>query len=611
MTSKHTISSGRWLVLFALTAALVAGALAAFNVAVDPFGAFGDKLMQWWSYDETNNPRVAKFAYLEQNHEQYDSYIIGCSSTSSFPTEQLEEYLGGKFYNLIMYGADMLDVEQYCRYLLEHYEVKNLVLNVYIDNGLACGTESNPLTLSMPCQVDGTSPLLYYPRFLFADPRYGWDKLEKYRTDSVLQAAHDVFDVPTGAYDKSSRDVEHIGDMAGYLENYPVFTAYPAHSQELKAIDECMAHVAAIRDLCREYGVNFVVLTAPVYYDYLVQFNREEVEAFYTALADVTPYWDFSVSSVSREPRYFYDDTHFRNCVGKMALAKMSGDTSVYVPEDFGVYVTPENVREVVSGYWTVPEPAVSDYTAQVPILMYHHIADGYLPAELFAEQIEALSAADYHTVTFSDLRAYVEQGAELPENPIVITFDDGYLSNMLDGLPVLEQYGMKATIFPIGCSVGKDTYKDTGEAMIPHFSLEQAQEMASGGLITFGSHGYDIHEVEGRDPAPIREGILQREDETEEAYMAFLREDCRKFNDLMEPVLGGPAEVLAYPYGFYSTLSKIVLQEQGIYATVTTHTGSNTIIKGMPQSLLDLNRFTVDQTVTGEKLLQMLRTMP
>lgn len=607
MGSKHKLSFRGWLVLFVLLALLLASGLAVFNVCTDPFGVFGDPVMQWWSYDETNNPRVAKHSYLKRHHDQYDSYIIGCSSTGSYPVEDLNRYYGARFYNLTMYGADMLDVEQYVRYLLDHCTVKHLVLNVDIDNGATYGQEPDPLTQSMPCQADGSSPLVFYSRFFFASPRYGWEKLQKRRTDSLVQAAHDVFDVETGSYDTSLRDVEHIGDMDSYLEVYPVFAAYPHCGQTLGQTGNCMRSVAAIRDLCRERGVDLLVVAAPVYSEYLYNFDPQEVSDFYAALADVTPFWDFTASSVSRDPRYFCDDTHFRSCVGSMALARIFDDPSVYIPEDFGVYVTPENARQNAAAYWTVPEPDPTAYSAQVPVLMYHHLSDSNLTPERFEEQIAALAGAGYTSVTFDSLRNYVERGEELPENPIVITFDDGYLSNMELAFPILQQYGMKATIFPIGCSVGKVTYKDTGVAMTPHFSVAQAQEMAASGVISFGSHGYDLHEVEGRDPAPIRQGLLQREDESEEEYAAFLREDCRKFNALMEPVLGGPAEVLAYPYGLYSTLGKIVLREMGICATVTTQPGTNTIIKGIPQSLFDLKRYNVDGAVTAEKLLEAL----
>ncbi len=95
---------------------------------------------------------------------------------------------------------------------------------------------------------------------------------------------------------------------------------------------------------------------------------------FYTRLAQVTPYWDFSYSSVSFEPRYFYDETHFRNCVGEMALARIFGDDSLYIPDDFGVYVTSDNVQEHLADMAQAAPLAAQSYTAEVPVLMYHHI---------------------------------------------------------------------------------------------------------------------------------------------------------------------------------------------------------------------------------------------
>lgn len=605
MSSKRPVSSKKWLAAFFGTVLLLAVLVMGFNFWTDPFGAFGDHFFQWWSYDETMNPRVAKISYLDQHHDQYDSYIIGASSSSSFPTEQLNTYFDASFYNLVMYGADMLDVEQTCQYLVDHYTVKNLVVSVYIHNAQVYHVEQDPLTYNLHWKVDGSSPLLFYAKYLLSNPRNGWTKLQRLQTDPYLQQSYRVFDQQTGAYDKSRRDVEPIGDLESYLakSSYAVFSNYPEGSADLPYLEDCMQSIARIRDLCREQGVNLTVVCPPMYYAYLEYYSPEDQAAFRDALAEVTPYWDFTLSSASYEPRYFYDDTHFRNCLGEMALARMFGDSSVYVPEDFGEYVS-----QAPAGAQEASPAAAEAYSAQVPILMYHNLAqegsgNDTISVQRFEEHLAALQDAGYTTITFQDLLAYVEQGTELPEKPVLLTFDDGYESNYTLAYPLLQQYQMKATIFVIGVSMGKDTYKDTGQAMIPHFTQEQAAEMEASGLVAIESHGYDMHEVQGRDPEPIRVGILPREDESEWDYAAFLREDCQAMTDL----LGTTPGVLAYPYGYASELSEVVLHEMGIYATVTIEEKVNTIVKGLPQSLRQMGRFYMTEAISAPELLSML----
>lgn len=605
MSSKRPVSSKKWLAAFFGTVLLLAVLVMGFNFWTDPFGAFGDHFFQWWSYDETMNPRVAKISYLDQHHDQYDSYIIGASSSSSFPTEQLNTYFDASFYNLVMYGADMLDVEQTCQYLVDHYTVKNLVVSVYIHNAQVYHVEQDPLTYNLHWKVDGSSPLLFYAKYLLSNPRNGWTKLQRLQTDPYLQQSYRVFDQQTGAYDKSRRDVEPIGDLESYLakSSYAVFSNYPEGSADLPYLDDCMQSIARIRDLCRERGVNLTVVCPPMYYAYLEYYSPEDQAAFRDALAEVTPYWDFTLSSASYEPRYFYDDTHFRNCLGEMALARMFGDSSVYVPEDFGEYVS-----QAPAGAQEASPAAAETYSAQVPILMYHNLAQegsgsDTISVQRFEEHLAALQDAGYTTITFQDLLAYVEQGTELPEKPVLLTFDDGYESNYTLAYPLLQQYQMKATIFVIGVSMGKDTYKDTGQAMIPHFTQEQAAEMEASGFVAIESHGYDIHEVQGRDPEPLRVGILPREDESEWDYAAFLQEDCQTMTDL----LGKTPGVLAYPYGYASELSEVVLHEMGIYATVTIEEKINTIIKGLPQSLRQMGRFYMTEDISAPELLSML----
>jgi peptidoglycan/xylan/chitin deacetylase (PgdA/CDA1 family) len=90
--------------------------------------------------------------------------------------------------------------------------------------------------------------------------------------------------------------------------------------------------------------------------------------------------------------------------------------------------------------------------TTPVPILMYHVIAPPptgapfpglYVPVDEFAAQMQALKAAGWHAVTLDQMQAYWKRGVPLgPGRPIVISFDNGYRSQYVNALPVLEHLG-------------------------------------------------------------------------------------------------------------------------------------------------------------------------
>lgn len=610
------MNAKKWVLTFLLLALVLVLGLAAFNYVTDPFAAFGDKFLNWFSYDETNNPRVAKISYLEQHHDEYDSYILGCSSTSSLQVSDFNKLYDANFYNLIMYGADMRDCEKIADYLIEHYEVKHLVLNVYLDNGFTYDDETDRLTRNLHYLTDpDTSALSFYTRYLFCDPRYGFAKLKNLRNDRLLPQSFDVFNEVTGEYDKRVRDVEPIGSMDTYLEAYPVFADYPKTGDfVLGQTENCMKSVAAIKERCEAADVELVVVAAPVYIDYFQNFQAEDVANFYASLAKVTDFWDFSCSSVSCEPRYFYDATHFRNAVGSMIAARIAGDDSVYIPDDFGTYVTadtPSSYFSEVLQATALPDETVS---RDVPVLMWHNLAeessgDMTISVDTFRAQIEALHEAGFKTVSLQQLYDYVHFGTELPEKPIVLTFDDGYFSNYEYAYPILREYGMQATIFAIGVSVGKDTYKDTDHAMTPHFGADEAREMVDSGLISVQSHTFDMHQwppfEDGN--AQVRETLLPFDGEADADYEAAVEADFAESRELLESITGQPVNALAFPEGAYVTLTQDALRSAGAELTFTTVRAVNTVVKGLPQSLCAMPRFGMTESTDMTALVAEL----
>ena len=610
------MNAKKWVLTFLLLALVLVLGLAAFNYVTDPFAAFGDRFLNWFSYDATNNPRVAKISYLEQHHDEYDSYILGCSSTSSLQVSDFNKLYDANFYNLIMYGADMRDCEKIADYLIEHYEVKHLVLNVYLDNGFTYDDETDRLTRNLHYLTDpDTSALSFYTRYLFCDPRYGFAKLKNLRNDRLLPQSFDVFNEVTGEYDKRVRDVEPIGSMDTYLEAYPVFADYPKTGDfVLGQTENCMKSVAAIKERCEAADVELVVVAAPVYIDYFQNFQAEDVANFYASLAKVTDFWDFSCSSVSCEPRYFYDATHFRNAVGSMIAARIAGDDSVYIPDDFGTYVTadtPSSYFSEVLQATALPDETVS---RDVPVLMWHNLAeessgDMTISVDTFRAQIEALHEAGFKTVSLQQLYDYVHFGTELPEKPIVLTFDDGYFSNYEYAFPILQEYDMQATIFAIGVSVGKDTYKDTDHAMTPHFGADEAREMVDSGLISVQSHTFDMHQwppfEDGN--AQVRETLLPFDGEADADYEAAVEADFAESRELLESITGQPVNALAFPEGAYVTLTQDALRSAGAELTFTTVRAVNTVVKGLPQSLCAMPRFGMTESTDMTALVAEL----
>ena len=610
----------KWLLVFFCTLVSCVALMVVFNVVTDPFGVFGDRFFQWYEYDMTMNPRVAKIAWLDRHYEDYNSYVIGSSRASSLPTKELNQYTGGRFYNMTWYGGDLQDECQLVHYLANHYTVKNLVLTLDPSSAGAFGWESDRMKDNMHCKVDGSSVLSFYGRYLFSNPTYGAEKIRSFMKRGYLTTADSVYTVKSGCYNKQRRDASPIGAMEDYSFDDHVIP--PNVQMDLPYIEEAIDSIRDIRALCSEKGITLTIIGVPLENDEFYSYDQDRVAEFWTKLAGLQNFYEFwGDNIINADIRFFYDEYHFRNDVGRMVLASVFEDESVYVPDSFGHYDTPENVSERIRETFAVsgervesrtgrPQTGDDTYTSTVPILVYHSFTedpdqgvDHCILAEDFEEQIHMLSESGFHAVTYQDLIAYVYQGTDLPERPVLITIDDGYQNNLDLAVPILQKYGFSATVAVIGVSAGKNTYKNTGKAITPHFALSDAQPYVESGLLSIQTHSYDMHQVPELDGKECRKGVLRNPDESEASYVQALTSDYQRSATQLKKALGVENVVYTYPYGYYDELSEIVLHSLGNEVTSTLEEGNNVIIKGLRQSLYRLKRNTVYGGVSAEDL--------
>lgn len=147
-----------------------------------------------------------------------------------------------------------------------------------------------------------------------------------------------------------------------------------------------------------------------------------------------------------------------------------------------------------------------------VPVVMYHGVApdlpdwpwnDLITPVDVFEKQMYALKRNGWNTVTLAALYDHMADGTVLPEKPVVLTFDDGYLNNWVFAYPILRKYGLHAVVWMSTDFIDyseetrpnlEDVWKGRstfGDLPVRGFlSVEEMREMISSDVIEIQSHG-------------------------------------------------------------------------------------------------------------------------
>lgn len=599
----------KWLLLVIAFAMLSTIIVFGINIIVDPFGVFGDKIIDFYAYNMNNNPRVAKIAYLDEHHDKYDSYVIGGSKSSSLSPTLLNQYFeNASFYNMMMYGGDFYDYEKTIHYLVENYEVKNIVLHMSMQEIDHYNQQNKNINTELSEKVLSDNALKYYMKYLTLNLEHSFKKVEGLLQREFDPMAYATFVPETGSYNKSVRDAEALGTLEEFLAKYPDFNE-PLWKLEGTAIDDNVSALKRIKEYVEGKGISFTFVAAPTYYLEMDRYATEDIQKLWRGIASVTDFWDFTgYNSLSYDARNFYDKMHYRNTLGDMMVRKMFSDETIPV-DDFGHYTTSGNVEERLTSMLSRRVDITDAEGIKVPIVMYHHLTedeqDGFVSVKRFEEDLKAYQQAGYNTIHYQDLINYVYDDIPLPEKPLLITFDDGYLSNYELAYPLLKTYHMKAVISMIGWSVGLDYDADRQRDIFEHFTWEQAVEMKDSGVIELQSHSFDLHDVQ-TDP-DARLGVLQKENENTFEYVQQFKEDHQTFHEAMILNTGYRPFIFTYPYGYSNSHTEGLLKILGYLGSVTVEEGTNMITKS-PDSLFSLKRFDASAWLTSDQIIEKIK---
>jgi peptidoglycan/xylan/chitin deacetylase (PgdA/CDA1 family) len=208
-------------------------------------------------------------------------------------------------------------------------------------------------------------------------------------------------------------------------------------------------------------------------------------------------------------------------------------------------------------------------------VLCYHGVTERFGPdpndrsaisvnRALFLDQMAYIK--QHHKVI--SLREYLrarENGRSLPRYSVILTFDDGLRNFLTVAAPMLNDFGLPATVFLVTDKVDSRGQSNMGSSWVPvddqvSLSWAEARTLQFTQTIEFGSHTCSHPELPQLPPSEIE---------------LELRDSLRVIRNNLDT--GVPVS-LAYPYGCYSESIARKARLAGYSCALTTDAGSNSI---------------------------------
>ena len=197
------------------------------------------------------------------------------------------------------------------------------------------------------------------------------------------------------------------------------------------------------------------------------------------------------------------------------------------------------------------------------PILIYHRICrddesfrcEFVVTTSVFREQMKYLARRNYYTPRLSEVLAWNGQAPRTEKAPVVLTFDDGYLDNFENALPILQEFGFTGAVFPVLDPDRRTSWWDDLPALrAALMSPQQIRAMEHAGM-EFGSHSLS------------HRSLPQLTD-------SELAEELTRSREVLGSIVERPLAVLAYPYGDANERVKRAVQRAGYSAALAVNSG-------------------------------------
>ncbi len=220
------------------------------------------------------------------------------------------------------------------------------------------------------------------------------------------------------------------------------------------------------------------------------------------------------------------------------------------------VALSPPHLPKLTESQQRAATRVAPRYAGKVMALVYHGIGSGAdgdsqadgrfaISPERFGEHLATLRVAGMQAVTAADVARAFGAGKPLPDNAVMISFDDGRSDAIMWADPLLKEAGMKATMFVISSA--------TAEPGIYYAGWDRLRAAARSERWDIQAHTHAAHhdqDVTGAGDLPALTSLAPGE--TLDGYRLRIAHDLEENSAAILAHVGRRPVALAYPFGAY-----------------------------------------------------------
>ena len=221
-------------------------------------------------------------------------------------------------------------------------------------------------------------------------------------------------------------------------------------------------------------------------------------------------------------------------------------------------------------------------------VLAYHSVVDEsaaknqkhYFPqtisAQMLIKHFNWLKENGYNVISWQQVIDAENGKGTLPDNAVLLSFDDGYETMYNVVFPLLKAYNYPAVFAPVTGWLDtpankKIAYADKMLDRSVFATWSQVKEMEQSGLVEVASHTHNLHNginanpSGGQLPAVIAPEYKNGKYETEDAYKNRLKSDFTRSAQTLINHIGKKPRVIVWPYGQFNDVAVQLARQAGM----------------------------------------------